>query len=464
MNTAAVPLPPPAARFTPQNPQQAAAMELLTAFATGAHGARIMTLEGYAGTGKTTLVGELVRRLAGAMDIAIAAPTHKAVGVLREKIGEDDDAGIDFGSVHSFLGLRMRERDDGTHECRPEGTPTLGQYQLVIIDEGSMVSRELFSRIMSPAYEATRILFVGDPAQLPPVDDRRQASPVFTAVQHKAVLTEVVRQAAENPVIRISMAIRAAIERGERMTPDALQQACPPPPADALFAYGGPTTAFNWALHDIQSGKDTRILAWRNETVRRYNRDLHAALHGTETPFAIGETVIMNDGYDAREDTAGNPMQARKVGLFNSEQLTVVDIQRDEHPRHPDIPAWRMALARTDGGRAIAWIADDERARQAEIAARFREAASLKAELASGGFDPAKDRRRRDLIGTAWALRNDLADARHAYAMTVHKAQGSTIDTAIVDLADLGRNHSDEFNQLLYVATTRPRFHLAFVA
>jgi exodeoxyribonuclease V len=450
-------LAPPA--FVAQNPQQAAAIELLLDFATGAHGARVMTLEGYAGTGKTTLVGELVRRLAQLISLAVSAPTHKAVGVLRSKIG--DVPGIDYGSVHSFLGLRMRERDDGTHECRPEGVPTLGDYHLVVVDECSMIGRELFARILSPAYD-TRILFVGDPAQLPPVNDQ-QHSPTFTAVRHKAVLTEVVRQAAENPVIRISMRIREAIEASARITNGDLRQICPDAPSDALFATGGAITAYNWALHDIRDGRDTRILAWRNETVRRYNRDLHAAMYGEATPFAIGEAVVMNDGHDARADAGGDPLKAPKVPLFNSEELTVVAIEPGEHPRHPGLAAWRLILARADGARAVLWIANDENDRQRQITTRFATATRLKAELVLQR-DRDKDDERRYLIAQAWALRNDLADARHVYAMTVHKAQGSTFDTAIVDLADLERNRSAEFNQLLYVATTRPRHHLAFVA
>src|SRR5574337_1074309 len=69
--------------------QQSAALTAMLAFARGEHGARMMTLEGYAGTGKTTLVGELLRTLGRQLNIAVAAPTNKAVNVLREKIGAD---------------------------------------------------------------------------------------------------------------------------------------------------------------------------------------------------------------------------------------------------------------------------------------------------------------------------------------------------------------------------------------
>src|SRR5574337_1061795 len=65
------------------------------------------------------------------------------------------------------------------------------------------------------------------------------------------------------------------------------------------------------SLHDIRQGLDIRILAFRNETVLRYNRDIHDAVHGSATPFAVDEIVMLNDAHDARDATG------RRVPLFN---------------------------------------------------------------------------------------------------------------------------------------------------
>ena len=65
----------------------------------------------------------------------------------------------------------------------------------------------------------------------------------------------------------------------------------------------------------------------------------------------------------------------------------------------------------------------------------------------------------------AWSLRRSFAPLRHAYALTAHKSQGSTFDSAIVDLNDLSKMKSSfQFNRALYVAATRAREHLAIVA
>lgn len=448
-------------------PQQQHAFDAILQFARGKHDAQVMTLEGYAGTGKTFLVAAVVRALSGSVGIGIAAPTNKAVAVLREKIGADDGACLEFGSIHSFMGLRMRELDDGSHECRPEGESRVRDFGLIVVDECSMLGADLFGRLMlSAAASNTRVLFVGDPAQLPPVEGRRvnvEASPTFTRVQHKAVMTDVVRQARDNPIIGLSLSIRQAIQRGERMSHYDLAQGCPPAPASAAYAAGGRDTLLSWALYDIREGHDTRILAFRNQTVVRYNQEIHAALHGTDTPFAVGEAVMLQEGHDARLAGVGNPVRGPRVTLFNSEECTVAAIVRGPHPYYERIPAWTLELERDNGSRVVCWYAENQDALQREIGTLFGEAAQLKAELVLQR-DAAKDERRRELIKQAWALKNAFAPLRHVYAMTVHKSQGSTLHTTLVDLDDVSRITDDfSYNRALYVAVTRASHHLALV-
>ncbi|MCQ4165121.1 ATP-dependent DNA helicase [Tahibacter harae] len=449
--------------------QQQAAYTAITGFANGAHDALVMTLEGYAGTGKTFLVAAIVRELAARQAIGVAAPTNKAVAVLREKIeAAGEIVGVDFGSIHSFMGLRMKERDDGTHECRPEGENRVRDFSLIVVDECSMLGDELFNRLMqSAAASGTRILFVGDPAQLPPVDGRRanaDSSPTFTRVQHKAVLTDVVRQARDNPIIGLSLSIRRAIERGQRMPHMELAEGCPPAPSNACYVGGGRDTLLSWALYDIRDGHDTRILAFRNQAVVDYNHEIHAALHGTATPFAAGEIVMLQESHDARMHGVGaDPARAPRQTLFNSEECTVLSIERANHPYYPQIQAWALILERETGAKVVCWYADSQDQLQRQISQLFSEAAQLKGELALQR-DAAKDERRRDLIKQAWALKNAFAPLRHIYAMTVHKSQGSTLHTALIDLSDIHRIQDDfSYNRALYVAVTRASDHLALV-
>mgnify|MGYP006314647409 FL=1 len=69
---------------------QAEVLEKLEAFARGEGDSAVAALSGYAGVGKTTVVGQLVAALSGDMTVAVAAPTNKAVTVLRGKVTGGD--------------------------------------------------------------------------------------------------------------------------------------------------------------------------------------------------------------------------------------------------------------------------------------------------------------------------------------------------------------------------------------
>ena len=166
-------------------PAQALAYNQLLPFLKGAHEARLAVLEGYAGTGKTFLVARLLRDLMD-LKIAVAAPTNKAVRVLRDKLVEagvavletgDPESGVRLSrarigcvcrSIHSLLGLKLRELENGQQETTSDRESTLRDYDVVVVDECSMLNRFLFEKIVMER-GAAQVLFVGDPAQLPPV-------------------------------------------------------------------------------------------------------------------------------------------------------------------------------------------------------------------------------------------------------------------------------------------------------
>lgn len=446
MNAVAI-LPTPSQRIT-LTPAQSLALDAMQAFAAG-QGVGMFTLEGYAGVGKSTVVAELLKSLPVHLNVAVAAPTNKAVGVLQAKIGGDVPAGVEFGSLHSFLGLRVIERQDGTLDCRQDGRCRINEFDLVIVDEASMVGRDLFSRL-SIAQHSGRTLFVGDPAQLPPVSGRGQpretSSPAFTRVQRKAALTEVVRQQQGNPIIALSMTIRAAIESGRRLDITDLVTACPAGAQTLCFTSGGTAAAIDWALYDLREGRDSRILAYRNSTVVAANHAIHVALHGADHPFAVGERVMANDAFDLGQGQR----------LYNSEEAIVASVLHDAHPIYPDIDARRLTLDRANGATAEVWVAANPHALRSRLDAMWREFHRLKA---------AKSDEAASASAAAWALTKAFAPIRHIYAMTVHKSQGSSLETVIVDLGDIASMADPvEHARALYVAVTRPTRNLGLVA
>ena len=199
---------------------QRAVFDQLMRVATERSGDAVATLSGYAGVGKTTVVAKLVAALvADDYRVLVTAPTNKAVAVIAGKIAEELEGGREPESrtIHSALGLRMTERDDGTQTLHKAGEVVLGDYDVAFVDEASMLSDELFAAVMS-ARRRCKVVFVGDPAQLPPVQAVRAAggpenavSMVFGgAVPVHARLTQVMRQAEGNPIIAMATRLRSA--------------------------------------------------------------------------------------------------------------------------------------------------------------------------------------------------------------------------------------------------------------
>ncbi len=160
----------------------------------GDHEPGQFSLQGYAGSGKTTVLAEVARDIPGAI---LCTLTGKAASVLRRKTG------LQASTIHSaFYQLveagvdkagRARLRFDVTHER--------GQLadKIVLIDESSMISHEMARDIINTG---AKIVACGDPGQLPPVTGARFFS-------HANVTLETIhRQALESPIIRQAHRVR----------------------------------------------------------------------------------------------------------------------------------------------------------------------------------------------------------------------------------------------------------------
>src|SRR5213075_28224 len=130
--------------------------------------------------------------------VLFAAFTGKAACVMRSKGCQGAT------TIHSLI---YKARDSGqetpTFELWDEAPAS--KAKLIIIDECSMVDAELARDLMS---FGVPLLVLGDPAQLPPI----QGGGFFTGTEPDAMLTEVHRQAQDDPIVRMSMDIREGRE------------------------------------------------------------------------------------------------------------------------------------------------------------------------------------------------------------------------------------------------------------
>src|SRR5262245_66016390 len=159
----------------------------------------IFRLFGYAGTGKTTLAKHIAEGVDG--KVLFAAFTGKAAQVMRNKGCQG------ASTIHSLI---YKTLESGVEEPSFElwDEAPASRAKLIVIDECSMVDAELGRDLKS---FAVPLLVLGDPAQLPPI----QGGGYFTDAQPDAMLTEVHRQAQDDPIVRLSMDIRA----GNRLVP-----------------------------------------------------------------------------------------------------------------------------------------------------------------------------------------------------------------------------------------------------
>lgn len=187
------------------SPQQDEALKAVARWLQGGR-SQVFRLFGYAGTGKTTLARHFAEDVDG--QVQFGAFTGKAAQVLRSK------GALNARTIHSLI-YRPRGEEAVSDETtgKTSMSPTfslnrqspIAKAKLVVIDECSMVDEALGRDLMS---FGTPILVLGDPAQLPPIS----GGGFFTEHEPDYLLTEIHRQARDNPIIQLAMDVREGRE------------------------------------------------------------------------------------------------------------------------------------------------------------------------------------------------------------------------------------------------------------
>ena len=159
---------------------------------------QVFRLFGYAGVGKTTLARHIAEGARG--ETAFAAFTGKAALVMRSK----GCAGAT--TIHALI-YRASEGAEGAPTFTLNADGPASKAGLIVIDECSMVDGELARDLLS---FGKPILVLGDPFQLPPV----KGGGFFTDGAPDVMLTQIHRQAQDNPIIRLSEVVRSGGELG----------------------------------------------------------------------------------------------------------------------------------------------------------------------------------------------------------------------------------------------------------
>lgn len=275
---------------------------------------KIFVLNGYAGTGKTTLIAATVAALKElGVRTVLLAPTGRAAKVLARYSGEK------ALTVHKRI---YRERTNADYESKFSLNLNREQGAVFIVDEASMLSdhagdgaifgsgsllEDLITYVRSG--RGCRLILVGDSAQLPPVgvDYSPALDPVvmerFGEVEY-ATLDEVVRQEAESGILFNATLVRCMLEQNLVEIPRFEMDF---PDIEALS--GG---EFLETLQDAYAkyGRDEVIVITRsNKRANRYNEGIRRHVLAAEEEIESGDMLmVVKNNYYFAERTEGCPM------------------------------------------------------------------------------------------------------------------------------------------------------------
>lgn len=290
-------------------PNQQAAVESLIAAVDSR--ARLVSLAGPAGTGKTTTMKVLHDQLVGDPsdpECVVVTPTNKAAQVLRTK-------GVPADTLYSIFFTPLEEAD-GRLSFKPNHTieGDLPDLKLrfcptIVVDESSMLVQWSIRQLQMMCHT---LILVGDPHQLPPVNDKACPDGYFVTRQHDVELTEVLRQADGSIILDLATHIR----NGSL-------------PADLVRSIA-PRRAFSETYDGSQ-----KIIAFTNAHRRMINSAARRIL-GRKSVLPVPGDVLVANG------TVND-------WIFNGTEVVVESFSWDSAKRSPKAGAWVVGL---DGRRA----------------------------------------------------------------------------------------------------------------
>jgi AAA domain/UvrD-like helicase C-terminal domain len=395
---------------------------------------RYFRLVGYAGTGKSFLIAELIKWLKlQQIDYVVAAPTNKATKNIRS-IANLAGVTINAMTVAQLLGQQPRLNEEtGIEEFTIKSKAKL-DFDIVIIDEFSMVSSANFAEMEKALGAKTKVLFVGDAAQLPPVGESEPIVATTESIEHEATLTEVIRY--DGDLSKVAEQMRTEPRYRTSLYPFQTasdQSIVCLPYQEWLGAAANLIKSPAWQADPNYC----RILVWRNSTADSINEWIRLQLWGeTNIPFQIGDLLIAKKPVFRESKFNQSSIKKKKewnIIVNNSEECQVTgEVLISQNSQF----SWYEIPVLTEGG------------------GRHK----LKI------LDPTSELKRQELIqeyrnNREWYKAADLDKTYdycpYAYCLTIHKAQGSSIDHVFLNTRDM--RGCPDLQKLQYTGLTRTK-------
>lgn len=382
-------------------------------------------LRGFAGTGKTYLL-QMLNDLN--VSIYYSAPTNKAAKVLGKAVGRVAK------TTYSMLGLKMEQNEDELVLTQSSNPPYFPSRSILVIDEASMSGTAL-SAAVDEARErcSIKILYVGDPAQLPPVGEHRSPAWASTDIEaNKVMLKQVMRY--DNELLVLATNLRNCIRDKSWHSPVRSDHK-----ETGVWKWKSQEQFERNLLARVRSGEflDSKVIAWRNKTVNRYNRLIRKCLGYTED-YCVGDVILLAEPIEDNGSLIAHTDDEFRVLEVHSSVTRVDDLE---------IPIWQLHVT---GDQSLVLDVPKDPADLDALLAR-------KARIAKNSTGTGRKIAWREF----WTTKARFNKVRYGHALTAHRAQGSTYTNVWLDQMDILANpNKREAFRCLYVAATRPTTNL----
>lgn len=461
------------------NDQQKSALYELEKFIED-YGTEI-TLSGYAGTGKSTIIGIFSKWLdhrIGRGNIVYTAPTHRANVITKQNnpnanvytlsalfgFTPDTDIAMEQGSL-DLRELEFRSKNQVKYE----------PGQLIIIDEASMVQDGLYEYIQKiVAKDGVSVIYVGDSAQLRPVKSDH-ISKVFTSDGVPQITLTKVERTGDNPILKEATRLR----RGEGLS---YQTDINDKGQGVLYTSDDAIIDKN--LKQIVTSEEFnadplhfRVLTATNAAVSAYNSKIRSLRYGKfAKPFVKGDIIM---GYSNKLRKPDGSYKLVNSGDYVIQNITDTTVKFKTDKGDIEFKAFKLLIRPTGST-----IMDDFQITvidKNEPDSKLFEIVEYKDRLWRMAKEAKQNKqisKYRDLVQMAFNIDNELNITKnlednqgrlkirkaidYGYAQTVWKSQGSTYSKVLIlsneiDTFGYGRDVMQLRNELRYVAVSRAK-------
>ena len=450
-------------------------------------------LRGSAGTGKTTLIAKLVNTLEEMnLSCSLLAPTGRAARILGNKIKQiTGNPGYEGSTIHrAIYTLTHLEVNEGAETANDPGVRMIfplkeeeSVVSLFVIDESSMVGDKenhgdfmqfgsgrllmdivTFARMSRPGRtkdHLTKLLFVGDPAQLPPVGEN--ASPAlsdaylseqFQLKVDSFDLKTVMRQAQDSAILDRATELRDAM-LAERFNKFSLQ------PNGQDIEQVDARRAVDLIVQGLQTKASNVAVVHSNATALEYNRNIRDRRWGDASlPIQAGETLLINKNSTTHLLSNGDLVKVMEAGA--GAECVPVNLKGGHH-----VELWfrNVTVAFRDADGSI--IQTNCLVLENLLDSPHRELTPLEQRALLVDFRKRHPDLHPKSAEFRRTIRNDpyfnALQVKYGYAMTCHKAQGGEWNTVIVDFESNAGSRNASFFRWAYTAITRAAKKLIIV-